>query len=146
MLGGVSIKQREAEQSMLTELIGAVPPQSAAFFAMLKLIVQNGTYNDRPEIMAIIDTLISQALNPPPPPPDLSGEARIMRAKQQEKEHEASMFQWAEELKRKDLEMVMQAKDLEGKRKISAAGVMVDVAKVQVDSEKETPNKDEPKD
>jgi hypothetical protein len=93
---------------------------------MLRLIVENGTYNERPELLALIDTLIDQALNPPPPPRDLGGEARLISAQFRQKEHADEMYQWGEELKRKDLELMLKAKEANAKQQTEAVKVALD--------------------
>lgn len=112
VMGAVSIKQREAEQSMLVSLLQALPEGSPAFYALLRVIVTNGTYVDRPDVLAIIDSQISAALNPPPPPPDLAGQARLISAEHRKKEHSDQMMLEYERLKREDLELILKGKGM----------------------------------
>ena len=111
--GAMGILERDAERSNLVELLQAIPPESPAFFAIVRLIVESGPYEQHQQIMAILDGLIAAALNPPPPPRDLGGEARLLSAQHRVKEHEDEMALEGEKLKRADVELMIKSKSVD---------------------------------
>ena len=108
--GALGIIERDAERATLVELMAGIPPDSPAFYAIMKLIIESGPYQQRAELAAIIDGLIASALNPPPPPRDLGGEARLLSAEQRIKEHQDEMMLAFEKFKREDVELLLKAK------------------------------------
>ncbi len=108
--GAMGVLQRDAERATLIELLSAIPPESPAYYAILQLVVEDGPYNQRQELMAILDGIIAQLLNPPPPPRDLGGEARLLSAEQRVKEHADEMALALEKLKREDAELLIKAR------------------------------------
>jgi len=108
--GALGILQRDAERATLLELLQAIPPESPSFAAILRLVVESGPYEQRSELLAILDSEIAQRLTPKPPPPDPSGEARLISAQHRIKEHEDQMALELERLKRQDVELLIKAK------------------------------------
>ena len=108
--GALGILQQDAERATMLEMLTAIPPESPAYYAVMQLIVESGPYEQRQELMAILDGLIAAALNPPPPPRDLGGEARLISAEQRIKEWEDEKVIRAEEFKRQDVELLLKAK------------------------------------
>ena len=110
--GSMGILERDAERANLIEILSAIPPESPAFYAVMRLIVQSGPYEQHDELLAIIDGLIASALNPPPPPRDLGGEARLISAQQRIKEWEDEKAIRGEEFKRQDTELLIKARQV----------------------------------
>lgn len=108
--GALGILQRDAERATLIELLGAIPPESAAFAAILRLIVESGPYEQRTELLAIMDSLVADALTPKAPPPDPGGQARLISAQSRIQEHQDEMALELERLKRQDVELLIKAK------------------------------------
>ncbi len=61
---------RELEQAQFASMLNTVPPQSPAFWMLVKSIYELSTLSNREEMVQLIDGQLQQALNPPPPPPD----------------------------------------------------------------------------
>ncbi len=108
--GALGVLQRDAERATLVELLGAIAPESAAFYAILRQVVEDGPYKERAELMAIMDSMIAQALTPPAPPPDPAGEARLISAQHRITEHQDEMQLAYEKLKREDVDLLIKAK------------------------------------
>jgi len=112
--GALGILQRDAERATLIELLQAIPPESPTFAAVLRLVVESGPYEQRAELMAIMDAEIANRLTPKPPPPDPGGEARLLSAQHRIKEHEDQMLLEMERFKRQDVELLIKAKQSSG--------------------------------
>ncbi len=63
----LGIVAREFEQHQLTNLLQTVPPNSPAFWILLKSLFQNSNIYSREEVLPIIDQMMQQALQPPKP-------------------------------------------------------------------------------
>lgn len=63
--GTLGMMAREVEQAQLTQLLQFVPPESPAFFVLLKGIVETSSVENKEEIQAVID----QMLQPQEPDP-----------------------------------------------------------------------------
>ena len=61
---------RELEQAQFSAMLTNVPPQSPAFWMLVKSIYELSTLSNREVMVTMIDGQLKQALNPPAPPPD----------------------------------------------------------------------------
>lgn len=66
----MGIMAREFEQGQLVSLLSTVPPDSPAYWMLIKGIYTNSAIEDREAMIKIADQMIEQAMNPQPPPPD----------------------------------------------------------------------------
>lgn len=113
--GAVGVLQRDAERATLIELIQALDPASPSFAAILRLIVEQGPNQQHTsQLLSILDAEIADRLTPKPPPPDPSGEARLISAQSREAERQDNFMLAMEELKRKDVDLLIKAKQGSG--------------------------------
>jgi hypothetical protein len=66
----LGIMAREYEQQQLSGLLNTVPPDSPAYWMLLRSIYENSSISNREEMLKVIDQLLQQALNPQPPQPE----------------------------------------------------------------------------
>jgi len=66
----MGIMAREFEQGQLVSLLSTVPPDSPAYWMLIKGIYTNSAIEDREEMIQLADQMIEQAMNPQPLPPD----------------------------------------------------------------------------
>ncbi len=108
--GALGILQRDAERATLIEILQAIPPESPTFPAILRLIVESGPYEQRAQLLAILDAEVADRLTPKPPPPDPAGEARLISAQHRIQEHNDELAYKYEQLKREDIALLIKAK------------------------------------
>lgn len=77
----MGIMAREFEQGQLVSLLSTVPPESPAYWMLIKGIYTNSAIEDREAMIKLADQMIQQAMNPPPPPPDPKVEVDMARLK-----------------------------------------------------------------
>lgn len=61
---------RELEQAQFSAMLTNVPPQSPAFWMLVKSIYELSSLSNREVMVKMIDGQLQQTLNPPPPPVD----------------------------------------------------------------------------
>jgi len=66
----LGIMAREFEQAQLSSLLNTVPPDSPAYWMLIRGIYENSSISNREQMIPLIDQMLQQAMNPPPPPPD----------------------------------------------------------------------------
>jgi hypothetical protein len=66
----MGIMAREFEQQQLTNLISTVPPDSPAYWLILKGIFDNSSITNKDEMLQILNMHMQKIMNPKPPPPD----------------------------------------------------------------------------
>lgn len=84
----LGIMAREYEQQQLSSLLNTVPPDSPAYWMLLRSIYENSSISNREEMLKIIDSLLQKALNPEPPPPE-----PMVMVKMKELELKSMVFQ-----------------------------------------------------
>lgn len=87
----LGIMAREMEQSQLTQMLQTVPPDSPAYWMILKSVYDNSSLSNKDEMGQLMDQMLQQSLQPEPEQPDLSGIAKIEAVKQRDKEHSDKM-------------------------------------------------------
>jgi hypothetical protein len=66
----MGIMAREFEQGQLVSLLSTVPPESPAYWMLIKGIYSNSAIEDREAMIKLAEQNIESAMNPQPPPPD----------------------------------------------------------------------------
>lgn len=84
----MGIMAREFEQQQLTNLISTVPPDSPAYWLILKGIFDNSSMTNKNEMLEILNMHMQKVMNPQPPPPD-----PMVEVKKQEIQMTAQMAQ-----------------------------------------------------
>lgn len=77
----MGIMAREFEQGQLVSLLSTVPPESPAYWMLIKGIYSNSAMEDREQMIKFADTMLQNAMNPQPPPPDPKVELDRVRLK-----------------------------------------------------------------
>ena len=133
----MGIVAREFEQTQLTQLLNTVPPDSPAYWMIIRGIFDNSSISNKDKVIPLVDQLLQQTLNPPPSPPDPAIEikAKELELKAQEAQmiHQREMQRLAIEAERARTEqanMVIKQQELEIKR----GELELDSIKTQADS------------
>jgi hypothetical protein len=79
----LGIMAREVEQQQLSSLLNTVPPDSPAYWMLIRSIYENSSITNKDEMIPLIDQLLQQALQPQTPPE--------VQMKQQELQHQAQL-------------------------------------------------------
>lgn len=69
---------RELEQNQFSSMMSTVPPDSPAFWMLLRSVFESSQLSNREEMVMYTNQQLQQALNPPAPPPDPLVELRRM--------------------------------------------------------------------
>ena len=65
----MGIMARELEQQQLTALLSTVPPDSPAYWMLIRGIYDNSSIKDKEKMLALVDQLLEQSLQPKGPDP-----------------------------------------------------------------------------
>lgn len=79
----MGIMAREFEQSQLTALLNTVPPESPAYWILLRSVYENSSISNRDEMIGVIKKFQEQSENPQPPQPDPIEQAKIEQTAQE---------------------------------------------------------------
>jgi len=60
----LGIMAREVEQQQLTSLLNTVPPDSPAYWMLIRSIYENSSITDKDKMLVVIDQMLQQALQP----------------------------------------------------------------------------------
>lgn len=66
----MGIMAREFEQGQLVSLLSTVPPESPAYWMLIRGIYSHSSIDNREEMIKFCDQMIQNAMNPQPSPPD----------------------------------------------------------------------------
>lgn len=66
----LGIMAREMEQQQLTGLLQTVPANSPAYWMLIRSVYENSSISNREQMIAIVDQMLQQTLNPPAPQPN----------------------------------------------------------------------------
>ena len=64
----LGIMARELEQQQLSQLLNTVPPDSPAYWMLIRSIYENSSITDKETMLQLVDQLLQQSLNPQPSP------------------------------------------------------------------------------
>ena len=113
--GSLGIMAREIEQQQLSSLLNTVPPDSPAYWMLIRSIYENSSISNKDQMLLLVDQLLQKTLNPEPDP--------MIAIKQQE-------LQMLQKDKSMSLEIeLLRAKTEEARVKIEAAKVPSEIAK-----------------
>jgi len=79
----LGIMAREVEQQQLSSLLNTVPPDSPAYWMLIRSIYENSSITNKDEMIPLVDQLLQQALQPQIPPE--------VQMQQQENERKAQL-------------------------------------------------------
>ena len=68
VFGTLGIMAREVEQQQLSQLLSTVPPDSPAYWMLIRSIYENGTISNKDNMLALVDQLLQKTLQPQPDP------------------------------------------------------------------------------
>tara|TARA_R110000796_G_scaffold15689_1_gene49860 strand:- start:4553 stop:5170 length:618 start_codon:yes stop_codon:yes gene_type:complete len=83
--GTLGIMAREVEQQQLSQLLSTVPPDSPAYWMLIRSIYENGTLSNKDEMLSLVDQLLQKTLQPPQPDPMIAIKQQELQITQQEK-------------------------------------------------------------
>jgi len=83
--GTLGIMAREVEQQQLSQLLSTVPPDSPAYWMLIRSIYENGTISNKDDMLGLVDQLLQKTLQPPEPDPMIAIKQQELQMTQQEK-------------------------------------------------------------
>jgi len=107
------IMAREFETQQLTTLINTTPPDSAAYWIIIKAIFENSSIMNKNEMLQVIDQQMQQSMQPKEAQPSMADQARMLVAQTQAKEVEISAATKADELEIKRMELALRNRELD---------------------------------
>lgn len=143
----MGIMAREVEQQLMVNLLSTTPPESPAYWVILKAIFENSSVAIREEVLVLLDMQLQNAINPKPPEPDSNAQALQARVQLDAKVHQDKMLLEVEKLKLESRKLEQQEKgvmiqyitaqsalqDAEAERRLTASAAMLNETKAQVD-------------
>ena len=66
--GSLGIMAREIEQQQLSSLLNTVPPDSPAYWMLIRSIYENSSISNKDQMLELVDQLLQKTLNPEPDP------------------------------------------------------------------------------
>lgn len=123
----MGIMAREFEQGQLVSLLSTVPPESPAYWMLIKGIYTNSAIEDREQMIQFADQMLQNALNPQPPPEDPKIQVDRERLK-------FEMDKWLDErdLETRKLEQQDEMFEAEAKRDIGEGYMQTSTAALQM--------------
>jgi hypothetical protein len=129
----LGIMAREFEQQQLTGLLATVPPNSPAYWLLLRSIYENSSMTNKEEMLQIVGGMLQQALNPQPPQPTIEEQLKAqdlqMKAQNEQARIRVEFIRAQAEMVRVDIEM--QKADSDEAKKMASA--MLDIAKAEAE-------------
>ena len=83
--GTLGIMAREVEQQQLSQLLSTVPPDSPAYWMLIRSIYENGTISNKDEMLSLVDQLLQKTLQPPQPDPMIAIKQQELEINQKDK-------------------------------------------------------------
>jgi len=68
VFGSLGIMAREVEQQQLSSLLNTVPPDSPAYWMLIRSIYENSSITSKDTMLKLVDQLLQKTLNPAPDP------------------------------------------------------------------------------
>ena len=68
VFGSLGIMAREIEQQQLSSLLNTVPPDSPAYWMLIRSIYENSSISNKDQMLQLVDQLLQKTLNPEPDP------------------------------------------------------------------------------
>ena len=68
VFGTLGIMARELEQQQLSSLLNTVPPDSPAYWMLIRSIYENSSITSKDQMLQLVDQLLEKTLNPEPDP------------------------------------------------------------------------------
>lgn len=84
----LGIMARELEQQQLSQLLNTVPPDSPAYWMLIRSIYDNSSITNKDMMLQLVDQLLQQSLNPQPSPME---QAQMQQIQQQAQERMISL-------------------------------------------------------
>jgi hypothetical protein len=83
--GTLGIMAREVEQQQLSQLLSTVPPDSPAYWMLIRSIYENGTISNKDKMLELVDQLLDKTLQPPEPDPMIAIKQQELQINQKDK-------------------------------------------------------------
>ena len=122
----MGIMAREFEQGQLVSLLSTVPPDSPAYWMLIKGIYTNSAIEDREAMIKLAEQMIESAMNPQPPPPDPKVELE-----REKLEFEKNKWLDERDLQTRKLEQIDEGIKAEAKRDIGEGYMQTATALLQ---------------
>lgn len=95
----LGIMAREVEQQQMTNLLQTTPPDSPAYWLIIKAIFENSSVGIRDELIGLMDQMLQQAMEPKEPEPDPNAAVLAARVQLETQIHQDKMMVEVERLK-----------------------------------------------
>ena len=117
----MGIMARELEQQQLISLISTVPPDSPAYWILLRSVYENSSISNKDEMLEVVTGMLESAKNPQPPQPEFKDQITAERDKMN---HQREMIRLQTEKQRADQEgqnVSIKAAELDAQQAIAEA-------------------------
>lgn len=131
--GALGAQAREFEVAQLTQLMQSTPPNSPAYYLLLKGVIKNYNIEDKEQILRIADNFLQKSLNPPKPQPDFDQQVKLQAQALKEKEFMYNMSQAKMDEARKTYETEAEAERDRGEAIWNQSEALLNVAKAQTE-------------
>ena len=126
----LGIMAREVEQQQLTGLLNTVPPDSPAYWMLIRSIYENSSIADKDKMLVLVDQMLQQALQPKQDPM-AALKAQELQMKQQS-EMEARKIEFMRARTEMARVMIEQEKVADQRVKLETAAIL-DLAKAEAE-------------
>lgn len=125
----LGIMAREMEQQQLTGLLQTVPADGPAYWMLIRGIYENSSISNREEMLAIVDQMLQQVLNPQPPQPSFQDQLKSqelqLKAQNEQARIQVELLRARAEIAR----VTLEAQKAVGEAAKVEAETMLDLAK-----------------
>jgi hypothetical protein len=131
--GALGAQAREFEIAQLTQLMQSTPPNSPAYYLLLKGVIKNYNLEDKDELIQLADGFLQQSLNPPEPEPDFEEQVKLQAQALREKEFMYKLSKGKMEEVRSKLEVEAEAERDRGEAIWNQSEAVLNVEKAQTE-------------
>lgn len=86
----LGIMARELEQQQLSGLLNTVPPESPAYWMLIRSIYENSSISNKESMIPLIDQLLERTLNPPQPSPTIDEQLKAQEMQLKARDQQVS--------------------------------------------------------
>ena len=131
--GALGAQAREFEIAQLTQLMQSTPPNSPAYYLLLKGVIKNYNIEDKDQLIQLADGFLQQSLNPPEPQPDFEEQVKLQGQALREKEFMYKLSKGKMEEVRNKLEVEAEAERDRGEAIWNQSEAVLNVEKAQTE-------------
>jgi len=131
--GALGAQAREFEVAQLTQLLQTTPPNSPAYYIILKGVLKNYNVEDKELLMNIMDEFLQRSLNPPQPQPDFDQQVKIADQQRKQQEFQFNVQKSFRDDVRRNMEMEAEAERDRGEAIWNQSEAMLNLEKAKTE-------------